>query len=62
MQAEGLPSFPLSDYFNFEYSPNLTAPTPEPSSLWLLLMGLLLLGMAGVLQKRHQRLPNAFHS
>jgi len=42
MQAEGLASFSLSDYFTFEYSPNLTAPTPEPSSLSLLWVGLLL--------------------
>lgn len=41
----GANTFPLSQYFSFQYSPNLTTPTPEPSSLALLLGGLLVIGI-----------------
>ena len=41
----GANTFPLSEYFSFQYSPNLTTPTPEPSSLSLLLGGLFVIGI-----------------
>jgi PEP-CTERM motif len=45
----GPDTFPLSDYFGFAYSPNMSA-VPEPCSL--LLMGLGVLGMVSVLRRK----------
>lgn len=47
LAKQGLPSFSLSEYYSFAYSPNLIpapAPTPEPSSLSLLLAGFFIMG------------------
>jgi len=47
MAAAGLPTYSLSQYYGFGYSPNLA---PEPSTLVLLGSGLL--GIAGLARKR----------
>jgi hypothetical protein len=65
MAAQGLPSFSLSEYYSFVYSPNLIpapTPTPEPSSLSLLLGGFFVMGLMalrGRFTRRHQRLHYA---
>ena len=46
--AQGLPSFHLADFFEFQFSPNVNvppepSPTPEPGTLALLLIGVTLL-------------------
>jgi len=49
-------TFPLADYYQFAYSPNLTA-TPEPSSL--LLFGTGLLGLIGLVVLLNQLLDSS---